>query len=208
MRWLAVVLLAVGCKKSDPAPPPQPKWPAICDVQNESKHTCTETSDVLVAEKTCEGRFEKNAACPAEKRTGSCRLPSGAAMHSYRPTDTTKAQNECGFLHGQFVADTDLPEAGTSSTFSCMIDKSKLPPLDGTCQEQESVVDLSGTVDKINCETIRGKFAAGPCPAENRVGVCETPSIAVKSTRVFYASGFDAGVAQARCDEIKGTWKK
>jgi hypothetical protein len=88
-----------------------------------------------------------------------------------------------------------------------MIEKGKLPPLDGTCQEQESVVDLSGTVDRINCTTIGGKFANGPCPADGRVGVCETPQISVKSSRIFYASGYDAGAAHGRCDEIKGIWK-
>jgi len=201
----AVILL--GCKKSPP-PPPEPKAAAICD--NPVTHACTEVYDSLLVPETerwCLGLaadFSKGAVCKQQGRTGACLEPSGSVEWSYG--SMAKAQISCHALHGRFIAD-DVPDAGPSARYSCMIPHSPLTPLEGTCLEQDSVVDLAATEDKINCAKIGGTFAVGPCPPDARVGRCGTPQHSTRATRIFYATKYDAGTAHGACDQLQGKFE-
>ena len=152
--------------------------------------------------------FTKNAACPVEGQISACRMPSGSVEYNYAPSNVARAQTACGNNHGQFVADTTLPEAGAVAVYSCMLTSSKLPPIDGTCLEEESVVDLSNTASKKNCLTINGTFEVAPCPTNNAIGRCVSKAHSVKATRVYYGNKHDAGAAHAVCDQIAGEFKQ
>lgn len=223
------LLMTSGCsscgKSEPPAPvkPPPPKPVAgICDVHLDSPpaHACTEIYDPELlpeSEHWCNEMksakdtavFTKNAACPVEGQISACRMPSGSVEFSYAPSTVARAQFTCGnHYHGQFVADTTLPEAGSVTVYSCMLTKSKLAPIDGTCLEEESVVDLAMTASKQNCLTINGTFDVAPCPTANAIGRCISKAHQVKATRVFYGNKHDAGAAHAVCDQIAGEFKE
>lgn len=208
MRTALFLALLAACKKTEPVAAAK-NAAAICWRGS----TCTEVyANDLVAEteRWCgaeHGQFQRDAACKADMRVGACRLPSGSADIAYPPVTVAQASNACRTAHGQFVADVDLPETGAERTYSCMIVKGKLPPIDGTCLEERSVVDLAATEDKANCLTLGGVYKEGACPQEGRVGACETLQHQLRATRVFYASSFDAVRARQACDQLGGAMR-
>lgn len=207
-KVLAIVVVLAACsskteekRKSEVAS--GPPVVASCDYRSEvldgNRHGCLEIFDPSAVElhaawcNDLKGprdhpTFRRGEPCPAEGRRGGCLYPNGTISWQY------EGKPSCiGGLEFK-----DAPKLAAATPYRCATDR--------LCTEVISVFDLGATVEKKNCETGGGTFAANSCSADNVVGRCATRDRSRDTTWVYYGPALTPEQAKQHCETMPGTF--
>lgn len=181
-RLVAAAVVVAGCSKGKLHGPAGVKAVASCDYTSKTigtNHSCTEIYDaarIPAHEAFCtklrgprdNGVFTRGRGCPEDGRQKGCLAGDGSITWTY------EGEHSC--FGKEFTG--DAPAHGVAQPYSCNQGES--------CLEQHSVYDLATTVEKPNCETMHGTFAAGPCPTDKALGRCDLADAEMATYRIFY----------------------
>ena len=199
---LIVVLVAIPACKQRRSAPAGPPAVASCDYTSQTatrNHNCFEIyapSRVASWQQLCEhmhdrmdrGTFLRGKGCPIDGRHGGVLEPDGTIEWNYA--------GKASYVLGRPFEDA-APAHGPAQAYHCTSSTS--------CLEEDSVFDLSSTVEKANCQTMGGTFGAGPCATSNVVGRCAMSGAEMATARLFYAP-LTADQARETCARAEGAF--
>lgn len=194
---------AVGCKTSEKRKPDDSAGPpavASCDYKAEvlggTNHRCLEIFDpAAVADheawcKELSGPRDHSAfaraGCPSEAKQGGCLYPNGTIEWRYAGASSCIGGREF----------RTAPKIKVATPYRCATDT--------LCRETMSVIDLTDTVEKQNCEAGGGSFELGLCSADRVVGRCTMKERTRTTTWVYYDATLTAAQAQQHCAGMRG----